>query len=522
MYSKHLKKRFKIISNINISLIILIAFNLSAQPVKILTYEEIINIALNRSYMVKSFQLNKLAMQRYFDFRKAMFKPRLDFSLNVPSWNERVYPIEVTDGLPVYNSTGIIQYGGNLQFTYVIPSGGHFALSATMYQENLRRVLAMQDYKQIESFQGYSSLALSFSQPILTSNTLKQDLNEAKYQYERSSSFYTRGQMDIIYDVTRNFYQLYQAARQVEIEQERLTNVNEAYRIARLKGETGRIPEVEVLIAEISVAQAKAGVSESIGVLEREKDSFKQVISIPLSKNVQITTEIAYDTFDIDLDQAIEEALKYRLEINEHRLDIELQKIRVDRAKQIRKLKGNIYAYYDLTGVSTLVSRNTMDLLNSSFDNFIERPPNRGINLTFSFPVLDWGRGAAQVEQARAQLEESQLSLENRKIQIEKEVRDVVRKVREALNRLRINEDTQELAKRSYAINVMRFENGDITSQELGREQERLSAAQIDFLNAYITYQLTANDLKRKTMWDFKHQRSYLKEEYFAESDGYF
>jgi hypothetical protein len=41
-------------------------------------------------------------------------------------------------------------------------------------------------------------------------------------------------------------------------------------------------------------------------------------------------------------------------------------------------------------------------------------------------------------------------------------------------------------------------------------EQERLATIQLEYLDAFIQYQLATNDLKRKTMWDFENNRSYL------------
>jgi outer membrane protein len=56
----------------------------------------------------------------------------------------------------------------------------------------------------------------------------------------------------------------------------------------------------------------------------------------------------------------------------------------------------------------------------------------------------------------------------------------------------------------------MRFENGDISNQELSVEREALAGIQLEYLNAFITYQLAVNNLKRKTIWDFENNRSYL------------
>jgi len=486
-----------------------------AQNTKILTYEDAINIALKQSHTVKSYQEQRTAMQHYFNFYKAQFKPRLDFNVFTPSWNEMVTPVPRADGLPVYNSAGSMQFGGSLTFTYTLPTGGHLALSSLMYRDKLRTVLALQDYKQLTSTHAFTSLSLSFNQPIFTTNKLKEDLEEAKYRYEWTSSSFTRGQMNIIYEVTQGFYALYRATRQVEIAREKLKNSEESYRIARLMTETGRKPEADVLIAEVALAQNQANLSEMVGDLERVKDSFKQLIGLSLEEEIDIVTDLKYDTFEVDLAQAIRQALKNRLELNESKFEIELQKIELERAKRIRELKGTISAYYDITGVSTLGGGATSELFQSSFDNFVERPPNRGVTLTLEYPLWDWGRGSSRVQQEQAYLRESEMNLENMKVTITREVRDVVRTVKEARNRLKIHEKNQTVAQRSYQISRLRFENGDITSQDLAMEQERLADTQINYLNAFITYQLALADLKRKTMWDFKNGRSYLKEDYF-------
>jgi hypothetical protein len=82
--------------------------------------------------------------------------------------------------------------------------------------------------------------------------------------------------------------------------------------------------------------------------------------------------------------------------------------------------------------------------------------------------------------------------------------------VNEAERRFRINQTNVDIAARNYRIFSLRFENGDITGQELSLEQTRLSQVQLDYINAYVAYQLALSDLKRKTMWDFEGNRSYL------------
>ena len=70
---------------------------------------------------------------------------------------------------------------------------------------------------------------------------------------------------------------------------------------------------------------------------------------------------------------------------------------------------------------------------------------------------------------------------------------------------------SEEVAQKSYQISLHRFENGDITSQELALDQQRLTNARLAYLDAFIAYQLAVADLKRKTMYDFEEGRSLVK-----------
>lgn len=479
---------------------------------KVLTYQDAINIALKESYTIKSFEQNKEAMEWAYKFSKAEFKPRLDIGVYAPSWTESVIPVQQANGLPVYNSFGSMQMGGELAFTYMLPTGGNLALSSQLYRDNLNTSLASQNYKTLSTNKAYSRLAVSFNQPVFTKNEKKENLNEAKYYYDRSTHQFTRGQMNIVYEVTRGFYTVYKSTREVEIAEEKLANAEEAFRIAEIKAQNGRIPEVDVLITKVDLARSQALVSESKNNLEREKDSFKQLIGLPLEEEIEIVTDLKYESFVVEMDRAIQSALANRLELNEAKLNIELQKIQLDRAERYSELKGNISAYYDVTGLSTIESNSSSDLFQSSFDNFVDRRPNRGVTFSISYPIFDWGRGSAMEQEQKARLNDYELDLDNTRTEIIREVRDVVRSVEEAKNRLSIHEQNQQVSQMTYEISRKRFENGDINSQELALEQERLADSQLAFLDAFITYQLQVADLKRKTLWDFEGDRSYLEE----------
>ncbi len=489
-------------------ILILSLLPVRAQEKTLLTIDQAIDIALHGSYTVRSNDENRRAMQYQYLYYKAQFKPRLDLNLYTPSWNESVTEVSQADALPVYNSTSSIKFGSDLRFTYVLPTGGNLALTGEMYHQNLSTTF-QKDYSTQKRKLAYSQFGVAFTQPVFTKNLLRENLKEAEYNYKSSELYFSRVQMDIVYSVTRSFYEVYRAAYEKQINEERLRNSQEALRIAKLKFETGNISEGDLLVTEIDAAQNDARLSESIGKYERQKDEFKLLIGMEMTKEVDIAAEMEFETMVVDLQMAIDQALANRLEVKENEYDIKLQEIAIDRAKRISEVKGNISAYYDFAGLSP-TEGNVAELFRSSFDNMADRPQNRGVTFTLSVPIIDWGRKRNYVKSQTIRLNEKQMRLENTNEQIIKEIREIVRTVYEAEKRFRINQKNKDIAARSYRINRLRFENGDITGQELSLEQTRLSEVQLAYIDAYVTYQLALADLKRKTMWDFENNRSYV------------
>ncbi len=69
-----------------------------------------------------------------------------------------------------------------------------------------------------------------------------------------------------------------------------------------------------------------------------------------------------------------------------------------------------------------------------------------------------------------------------------------------------------ELAGKSLDISLQRFDNGDITSQELALDRDRLTQARMAYLDAFIGFQLAGADLRRQTLYDFEAGASLVAE----------
>lgn len=456
---------------------------------RVLTLEQSIAIAIENNYrMLKSHQ-NMRSAEANLKAAKNSFKSYADLHLETPSFYETVNEqFDWATQLPRWIQEGSTRYQGRLSITQPLPTNGNIIISSVIYRRRLFSNLAGIEEKRSEYS---SSLTLSFYQPIFTPNNIKLGLQRADLNYKLASYRYSKAERQLIFNVTNAFYGLVRAARQVEIDAERVKQSHLSYELAKKKYEAGLIPEVEALQLEVDLALNEAQLSSDRANLGRAEDLVKQTLGMSLTDSVRIVTHIEYTPVRINLNNALRLGLENRLELRELSVQKELREMDVIDAERQSEFKGAISAFYNLDGKGDEFEEAV---------NTEEFNKNRGVTLSFSVPVWDWGKNKAEVQAAKANLAEAELELEEERQLVEKEIRDAVRRVHEASHRAEILKASVELAQKSYDITQGRFEAGAVTSERLLDAQVALAKAKKDDLDAQIDYLLAIADLKLATM----------------------
>ena len=288
-----------------------------------------------------------------------------------------------------------------------------------------------------------------------------------------------------------------------------------AFDLARRRYEAGLIPEVEALQPEVDLARSRNQHLQAEGTLSRTEDLFKLTVGLPLHQQVSTRTDLEVRSFVVDEAKAIAHALAHRTEIRQREINRRLAEITLKEVDARSAIRGNLTAYFDLTGVSDPslgTGAGTGDLFRSSFSDLQERPRNRGVQFSLSVPLWDSGVNKAEVQAARARLQQSVLNTEEETRRVTLQIKAVNIRLRETQGRLGVLQQSEEVAERTYAISMARFDNGDITSADLALDRDRLTQARQDYLDAYIAYQLAVADLKRQTLYDWENDRSLVRE----------
>jgi outer membrane protein TolC len=463
-----------------------------------LTLEQSIEIAKEKSYRMLSLTQELRIAGYNLQTATSRLKTHINMNMSLPNYTETVR--QKADSTGVFFSVKELTYSSGLTINQPLPTDGNVFIQAG--------VSSFKDY-----YSGTRSANLNtrlgFRQPLdalYGYNAIRSALKNAQLAYERSSKTLKREELNLIYEVSSAYYNLLSLQKRTEIANLDLERQTEAFEIAKNKYEAGLIREVDALQMEVDLADAQSNHDMAVLAQNASINSFKELLGINLDDNITLSSNLEYKIILVDPEKAVRLAMENRLEVREQEIQIEMQKLDIKRQRANGMIRGNLEAYFEKVGISS--PSMTDDIFGSvrrSYTDFTNRPYNYGVGFTISIPIFDWGENRSMVRAAEARLKQYDYYKLQVERQIETEVRNLAASVGSNLKRLQLLEKNVAVAEKSFEITLKRFSDGDIDSQSLALERNRLNTAYTSHLGAYISYQLTLADLMRRTFYDFRN-----------------
>jgi len=317
---------------------------------------------------------------------------------------------------------------------------------------------------------------------------------------------YAMQKLTIERQVSQLFYQVYQRQQSLFISKEELTNQEESYEIIKNKVDAGLAAQEELWQAELNLANARSSVYNAQVSLDNAKDQLKQTIGLDLNNDIDVLANVDVTTVDVDMTDAIDYALKQRMELRQREIDIENAQFNLIRVDANNEFKGNVSLAVGLVGD------------NEQIGNIYQSPTDQQqFEISFEIPVYDWGQKRSNLKAAEASLQMQELNFDNEKISIQLNIREIYRNMQNLVYQIEIAEKSVENARRTYELNVEKYQNGDLTSMDLSLYQNQLSSKRNELTNALISYKLEFLNLKIQTLWDFERNTSIVPSEYSSE-----
>ena len=457
-----------------------------------------INIAKEKSYSMLVLKESMNAAKYQLKAANSSFKTHITMDLIAPNYSESIKDIQDADGT-TYFSNKQLSYSGNIRIDQPLPTDGRLFVRSSMFNTD--------DYQQDEKFLKLQT-RIGLTQPIqslFAYNSIKSEYEKASLNYNLTSKRLKRNELDLIYSVSQAFYNLHFSKERLKIRKLSMERLSEAYQIAQNKFKVGLIREVEALQMEVDLGEAQNSYDMANVNYDSQLNVFKQVLGLPLSEKIELKNDFSYTPIKIDVKKAVDMALNNRLELKEKKLQIDLINIELKRVKSRGTVSGDLEAYYDFVGVQEYdINKSLGGAIRGTWDELRDRPANFGILLKLKIPILDWGENKSRVKAVKSRIKQSLYQQEEQSVKIESQVIRTVSELHSTLRRLELLKKNRVIAEKSFAISQSRFSNGDIDSQTLALDRERLNKTNESHLAAFIAYKLKLADLMRKTFYDFE------------------
>jgi len=466
-----------------------------AGEIIVLNRDLALRLALDQSWRIEEMKLHLRRDRFNLDANQAALKSNASMSFTLPNFDQSIKEIiDPSTGDPIVLGTRSARYAGSIAIRQPLPTDGVVSLNGSFNRTSDKLFSYTPGRKTY-----YGRLFLRYDQPILQPNRIQMAIRRAELTLENTELEFLGKQIDIIRDISRDYFDLYDRTYQSQLAIEEEQRLDQLYEAGRRRFQRGDLTEIDLLQLEVDLYDKRNRSSSNTGRLAREKSGFKNALGLPQEVDIMVEPELTYTPVAIDVEAAIQHALEHRPDIRRNEMWREGHEMSLEETRSRGSVSGTVSLTLGIEGRG--------DAMDQFSENIFDPDQARGAAVSFNVPLWDWGRNRASLNAKLADLERIMRSGEETRKNMERGVRNVVDRVMEAQDRLELLVHSVDVAERSYRLTVQQFESGSLNVQDLLLTQGRLASSKRSYLSAYLDYRRALIDLLRNTYWDWERDQ---------------
>lgn len=476
--------------------ICVISFTCISTAQTILSLEQVIQIAQEKSPAARIALANKNSKRWAYKGYKAGFLPQLSLNTTAPDFNRSIATITQPDGTQAFRPQSLANYSMGVTLSQNIwPTNTQFYVSSS-----LQRLDVFNNNTTNTNYLANPAV-LGIRQPIWGFNQQKWDRKIQPLYYKESMRTYYEELENVSLQASQQFFSLLLAQMNLDIAGKNVANNDTLFKISKGRYNLGKIAENELLQMELNMMNARNNYSQALIDVEQYTFQLKSYLNIHDTNEIKLLVPDLIPKFEVDEKLALEYAKKNRqkvIEFDRQRLEAERE---VERARRNSRFNGNISASYGLT--------QSQPILNDAYLN-----PNdqQRASLSFNMPIIDWGNAKSQIRQAQAAQQIIELQVEQSQQNFEQEIMLLTKQIRLTREKLMIAYKADTIGQKRYDIAIKRYMIGKIGITDLNIAQQEKDNSRQNFVSALRVFWSTYFELRRKTLYDFEKGAVLLKE----------
>ena len=340
-------------------------------------------------------------------------------------------------------------------------------------------------------------LTVVYSHSLIGYNSVRWDRRIEPIRYREARKQYAESMELVASQASSYFFNLALAQTNLEIAEQNRAAADTLYSFARGRYNIGTITENELLQLELNKLTEEANVLSAQTSLDEAENLLRTYLNMPNNDDRRISVRI--DTIVPAFSVPLEEAMRLARQNSPDVERWERQRLQSEEnlayAKANTGLKASVYMQLGLA--------QTGDDLRAATRNFNDE---QYVSVGVSLPILDWGRGRGQVQQARSNLDLTNTQIEQSTMSFEQNVVKVVKQFNLQNRRVTIAHKTMQTAAQRYDVARRLYLLGKSTILDLNSAISEKDGAYRGYVSALNTYWSLFYALRSLTAYDFQWQ----------------
>ena len=427
----------------------------AGQPARIvLTLDQAINLALQTNRNIANSQYSAESQRYSIDAAQSLFDLKL-----IPSTGVSLAGGNNTDS---NNISAGLQLQKKLEYGTIVSVGPQITRSSW------------------QSAQQYAAdMGVSVTQPLLRGlgkDIVTDNIQSAEFAYKTSLRNMYQTKVNTVLETISAFYDAVRQTEMLRLYEKMGSRLKGHSEIARAKEKVGLATPMDTYRAEIPLKEAEDAMITASAAFQDAKDRLKLILALPQNTELEGTAPEAPIFRELSLDEAIETALKKRIEIEQMNYDM------AEAERKAALMKHNILPELNLVvGYGRYSVAETMGQ-STRFD--LDR---YSASLQAGTDIFRTAEKAAY-QQSLINIKTLRLNMESRMDDISRQVRKQWLSLKEAAKRMEIRKSQIKQGEEKIALAEVKFAHGMADNFDVIEAEKELQSARGNLLAAEIEY----------------------------------
>ena len=298
----------------------------------------------------------------------------------------------------------------------------------------------------------------------------------SRFSLQNAERSHYLSQVNIVLETVSAVYDIIKQKELVQLSESQVLRLKGHAETARIKEKVGLATQIDVYRAEIRTKDAQNSLTLALEFLRSAEDRLKITLAIPPEKTIQIDAPLDYERVQMGETDAIETALKNRVELDQAEENVQEAKRKAGIAKNNLLPGLNLVMGYERLGSTGEVGQAL------GFED--ER---WSVNLVAS---TDWARKAekASYQQSLINIRNARLDIESKEDEIKREVRQQLEALKKAEERISIRNDQIHQAEGKRALSKVKFRYNMANNFDIIEAETELQQARVNLLSVKTDY----------------------------------